>query len=522
MKPHDDRCIRGGVGTDVTETVNFTGRKLSGNNPATVRGELFCREQATGTIDLPTRFTHLKLVAPAIMLIAALIAGLATIPYYGAARLDSEMRDRQETLVKRNISIWITDIEFALTAWTIWDESIAKIDNAFDPVWTDRNIGSSLIGTSRTRFVAILNSKDDLIYQKTAPEVQTREFFQRGAPTIVNDARSLVDRVREVERGERAAGIPDRIALSKIEVLGNDAVLLTASLFQPDFKTAMPRGDRAPILISAVPIAGSLQEFFGSRFLLDEAMVGPLDAISSDRARAEIAVGPNGKTEVLSWRSPTPAQDLLHQSLPLAATVTVVLIAGGVFAVRSSRRTVASLVEAEQRMRHAATHDFLTGLANRSLLASEFERLVASGALTIVCIDLDGFKMVNDTHGHAAGDELLKQVAGRLKAECGKNDVIFRLGGDEFTILMPDTLLGDAERRCRQLSVTISRPYIFGHTVVAVGASFGLQEVVAGCDEPCDAVLRRADEALYLAKARGRGSIVASAPLDVGPIRAFG
>lgn len=471
---------------------------------------------------MTTRFTHLKLVAPAILAIAILIAGLAAIPYYGAARLDGEMRDRQETLVKRNISIWIADVEFALTAWTIWDESIAKIDNAFDPVWTDRNIGSSLIGTSRTRFVAILDSKDDLIYQKTAPEVQGREFFQRGAPRIANDARSLVEQVRDSERGEKAAGIPNRIAFSKIEVLGNDAVLLTASLFQPDFKTVMPRGDRAPILISAVPIAGSLQEFFGNRFLLDDAMIGPLNAISSDRARAEIAVGPNGKTEVLSWRSPTPAQDLLHQSLPLAATVTVVLIAGGVLAVRSSRRTVASLVEAEQRMRHAATHDFLTGLANRSLLASEFARLVASRGLTLACIDLDGFKTVNDTHGHAAGDELLKHVAGRLKAECGENDVIFRLGGDEFAILMPDTDLGDAERRCKKLSSTLSRPYIFGHTVAVVGASFGLEEIAAGSDEPCDAVLHRADEALYLAKARGRGSVVAGTLSDVGAIRSFG
>ncbi|CAN7626395.1 diguanylate cyclase [Rhizobium sp. LjRoot98] len=469
-----------------------------------------------------TRFTHLKLVAPAIMLISVLIAGLAAIPYYGVASLDGEIRERQETLVKRNISIWIADVEFALTAWTIWDESIAKIDNAFDPVWTDRNIGSSLIGTSRTRFVAILDAKDGLIYQKTAPEVQGRVFFQRGAKTIANDSRALVDRIRQIERRERARGIPERIAVSKIEVVGNDAVLLTASLFQPDFKTAMPRGDRAPILISAIPIAGSLQEFFGSRFLLDDAMVGPLNAVRSGRARAEIAVGPDGKSEVLSWRSPTPARDLFHQSLPLAATVAMVLIAGGVFAMRTTRRALASLVEAEQRMRHAATHDFLTGLANRSLVAPEFERLSANGSVIVACIDLDGFKLVNDTHGHAAGDELLRQVAGRLRAGCLDSDVVFRLGGDEFVILMAGVPLREAEWRCRQLSSALSQSYSLGHTVAVVGASFGVEEIVAGSAESCDAALRRADEALYLAKAKGRGKVVAAPHLQAGAIRSCG
>lgn len=129
---------------------------------------------------MTTRFTQLRLAGPAAVLIAILLAGLAAIPYYGVARLDAEIRQRQETLVGRNISIWISDVEFALTAWTIWDESIAKIDNSFDLEWTDRNIGRSLIGTSRTRFVSILNGDGDLIYSKTDDEVLQRPFLPGG------------------------------------------------------------------------------------------------------------------------------------------------------------------------------------------------------------------------------------------------------------------------------------------------------------------------------------------------------
>lgn len=468
---------------------------------------------------MTTRINQFKLLGPAMFLTAILIAGLAAIPYYGVARLDAESRSRQETLVERNISIWISDVEFALTAWTIWDESIAKIDNAFDAEWADRNIGSSLIGTSRTRFAAILDRDDRLIYSKMADEVRERPFFHRSTEVIVADARGLVDQVRSKEALPKPAGIPSPIAFSKIEVFGSDAVLLTASLFQPDFKTATPRGNHAPVLVSAVPIAGSLQEFLGNRFLLDDATFGPLATVSSDRARVEIATGAAGEKQVLSWRPPTPAKDLLHQSLPLIAAVTFVLIAGGLFSVRLSRQAMASLVSSEQQMRHAATHDFLTGLANRSLIASEFLRLSAAGGMAVACLDLDGFKGVNDKHGHAAGDELLRQVAGRLQKWCRHNDVVFRLGGDEFAVLMPLMPAGEAEWRCRQLSSALSKPYLLDGAEVVVGASCGLIQVTAGACDGCDAALRRADEALYEAKARGRGQVVS---YEQEPVRVVG
>ncbi|UHS63230.1 diguanylate cyclase [Agrobacterium vaccinii] len=465
---------------------------------------------------MSTRFSQFRLVVPALVLVAVLLIALAAIPYFGVSRLDAENRQRQEVLVKRNISIWITDIEFALTAWTIWDESIAKLDNAFDLEWADRNIGSSLIGTSRTRFVAILDSDDKLIYSKTADEVQDRPFFAQGADVIAQDALSLVDKVRVSEAGGRKPGIPEPIVFSKIEVIGNDAVLLTASLFQSDFKMATLRNARGPVLISAIPIAGSLQTFLGDRFMLDDAAVGPANTVSDDRASAEIAVGPDGQAQVLSWKPLTPAHDLLRQFLPLASALTIIFIAGGIFATRTSRRAIGTLVEAEKLMRHAATHDFLTGLANRSLIATEFARLSTAGNLIVACLDLDGFKAVNDRHGHAIGDELLKQVAERLKSGCRPEDVVFRLGGDEFAVFMPGVSAVDAGTRCGQLSELLSHPYFVREKRLITGASFGLSEVRHG-EVTCDDALKRADDALYRAKG---ASVIECAPAsDMGPMR---
>lgn len=462
---------------------------------------------------MATRFIHFRLVGPAVLVLALLIAGLAAIPYVGASRLDAELRERQETLVKRNIAIWTADIEFALTAWTIWDESIAKLDNAFDQEWADRNIGQSLIGTSRTRFAGVIDSSDRLIYSRTGDDVKTRPFFQRDGQAAINDAAILIGKVRAKEREPRMSGIPDPIAFSRIEVFGSEAVLLTASLFQPDFGTASPRTSRAPILVTAMPIGTSLQEFFGERFLLDDAEVGSLASVRPGRASVAIAVGADGETEVLSWQPQMPARDLLQQTLPLIVIVTLVLIAGGYFAVQNSRRFLSALLRAEQQMRHAATHDFLTGLANRSLVEAEFSRYRTKGGLVVTCLDLDGFKGVNDTLGHAAGDELLREVARKLRTGTRRHDLVFRLGGDEFAILMPETDVGEAERICRHLSIALSTPVALSGTIVKVGASFGLCEVARHSDASCDDALRKADSALYEAKALGRGNvIIAGAP----------
>ena len=467
------------------------------------------------------RFIQFRLVGPAIVGVALLIAGMATIPYFAVVRIDAEARQTQEELVAKNVGLWIKDIEFALTAWTVWDESIVNLDNKFDLEWTDRNIGASLIGTSRTRFAAVLDSNDAMIYSKTDESVENSRFFSRGAAAIIGDTSGLVDEVRRRETEAKRPGIPDQIASSRIEVRGNDAVLLTAALFQPDFGTAQVRAPHAPVLITAMPIAGSLPSFFGSRFLLDDPHVSALSDVTSDRARADIAVGADGKPVVLSWHSPTPAADMMRQSMPLIATLALVLVAFAVFALRVSRTAAQALVGREKEMRHAATHDFLTGLANRSLLETEYARLTAQGPLSVVCLDLDGFKAVNDTHGHAAGDALLQAVADRLKLATREADRLFRLGGDEFAIFMPGLSARDAMQTCQTLGRIIRQPFDLPACRVRIGASFGIEHV---CDAgtSSEAALKAADTALYAVKSARRGGVAGPAddlPDDAVPLR---
>lgn len=162
-------------------------------------------------------------------------------------------------------------------------------------------------------------------------------------------------------------------------------------------------------------------------------------------------------------------------------------------------------MEAEAAHAHRAAHDPLTGLLNRSgFTHAAAERSGVGG--TLFYIDLDGFKQVNDRHGHDAGDQVLREVAQRLLRLAGRHGHAARLGGDEFVLLTP-VLSKDAIARlgARIVERIADEPYLYDDAVARIGVSVGAAVMEEG--DLIDAALRRADMALYAAKARGGGRV---------------
>lgn len=176
-------------------------------------------------------------------------------------------------------------------------------------------------------------------------------------------------------------------------------------------------------------------------------------------------------------------------------------------------RDVTERRRAEARVAHMAHHDPLTGLANRALFQQRLEEAVhGEEPFALLCVDLDRFKEVNDTHGHPIGDALLCRVAARLRGNALPGDVVARLGGDEFALIQrggkqPETALGTARRIVERLGAAFE---VAGHSV-EVAASVG---IAIGGRDGHDAVelLRAADLALYRAKRLGHGAIVEFRP----------
>ncbi len=174
-------------------------------------------------------------------------------------------------------------------------------------------------------------------------------------------------------------------------------------------------------------------------------------------------------------------------------------------------RDITERRELEGKIEWQAFHDPMTGLANRVLFADRVSHALARRErgpvdIGLLFIDLDHFKAVNDTLGHAAGDELLRQVARRIEGEVRTADTIARLGGDEFAVLLEDSDAISCDTTAERLQQQLTRPFIIEGRDVVVGASIGLTDAPAGTS--LDELVRDADVAMYVAKGEGRGRVV--------------
>ena len=176
------------------------------------------------------------------------------------------------------------------------------------------------------------------------------------------------------------------------------------------------------------------------------------------------------------------------------------------------------LEDEQDRLRHDVYHDAVTGLGNRRLLAESLRRsLTTCNQVSVMMIDLDGFKAVNDELGHAAGDELLVRVAERICHALRSVDLAVRLGGDEFAVLLTDpSSEQEAEAVAGRILAAVGQPYHVGGGPARVGASIGIVTRPSRRTHP-DELLALADEAMYQAKRSGKGRVVVHGTL-VAPV----
>lgn len=196
---------------------------------------------------------------------------------------------------------------------------------------------------------------------------------------------------------------------------------------------------------------------------------------------------------------------------------------GCVFALHD----VSDLLRLARRMIYQATHDALTGLINRREFEACLAQAMSSARLTgrhhaMFYIDLDQFKVVNDTCGHSAGDDLLRQLAAQLHTAIGEKNTLARLGGDEFGVLLEDCSQSDAIKIAKELTAIVRNfRYAWEDRVFEVGVSIGLVPITPECGGVGD-VLRAADSACYMAKDAGRNRIHVFQANDVELTRRHG
>lgn len=446
--------------------------------------------------------------------IFGLIVGMAAIMVLVAAGLlftatrQADLRERQyeQNLVANGLRQRGREVQTALNPYVIWDEAIHKLDNDFDLGWANQNIGTSIGGALGHSVVFVLDADNRPIYGHMNGTDVSPQSFSLYAPR----AQHLIDKVRAIETDPAKVARLRAVHVSRVELVGREPVMITVSLVRPDLK-AKTRGARAPLVISGMPVASSVVMAFSERFLLKNARIEivPASQIKSESAQALMGRAPDGRGIVLRWDPRRPGAELLRQATPILALAALAAGIGAVMLFRVTRRAAKKLLLSEAEAKHLALHDPLTGLANRTLFT---DRLVHAhallrrkpGYLGVLCVDLDRFKEVNDSYGHDAGDQVIREVARRLQVICRETDTICRLGGDEFAIIQPDTTPAGCATLAQRVVEGLSGDLDLSIGRAELSCSVGVA-VVSDADHGQAEMLRQADVALYRAKEAGRG-----------------
>ena len=220
----------------------------------------------------------------------------------------------------------------------------------------------------------------------------------------------------------------------------------------------------------------------------------------------------------IQWTPPTPAAKLIQQ-VALPAAMSFILVGACIFFLLAwLRRTSIRLENSESQANFLSLHDALTGAANRSLFERRLRealdyRTLADTKILLISIDLDRFKEANDNYGHAAGDEILKEIGRRLLVELPEEATFARLGGDEFAVVQPGIVSdGHARWICQRLMQALSEPIALSSGTISVTVSMGYA-VESPLEISAGELARRADVALYRSKGEGRDQCTLYQPI---------
>ena len=480
-------------------------------------------EQALASAETgrPERLTNQLATLALLLLFAIGLIAFAGV-YLSTRQSDISSIDRQARGAQQSLDIALDDLSLQQETVAVWDEVALKLASpTVDLRWLSDNVGLWLHNIFGHDVTVILDGHNRLVqitfggvagdealyrsYRAGFAElirsvrgenhgIATRHDRRLGQPLPPNSTVRTTSRATHVTRLMRVRGRPASVS----------AMLVKAST--PGYVDE--RGPR-PVIISVRYLDTGFINNLGELHLLDQARFARGSYTLPGEAALAIYDTAGLKLGYMVWRPELPGQAIRRSLLPGTAAAIIILAIAMWMLTSRLKLTLRERTILQARAAHLAWHDALTGLPNRELLNVRTVNALGSrsrqGVIALMMLDLDRFKQVNDTLGHLAGDELIRDVGGRLVGLVRPGDTVARLGGDEFAVVLCDGWnRAEVEALAEIVVGLFAEPFeLFGTTVFG-GASVGLAFADRSTDDPTE-LLRMADVALYRAKADGRG-----------------
>ena len=438
-----------------------------------------------------------------VLLIALLVACFAL---WSATRSDQLFQKRLEQTVALALSKSEQQIPYDQESVAHWDEAVTNT-RVFNRTWVDINLGVWMYDYFKHDRVYIVDAKQRVIYAMAdGHQLDTNGDLASAA------IRNLITQLRQsIARGAIDAFDAGQARMPRMEDLGvidQRPAIISAMPLLPHTKQVTQEQGAETLIVSV--------RFLDRNFLFDLATTYLLDGVrysaSNDIDATEQSYPLTNRSGTVIgyfiWSPKLPGATILSDLLPvLGAGLFAIGAAIGIL-IRRLGQTYSELETSEAQAMHLAFHDTLTGLPNRAFFNDRLETAledVRSGKtqLALMFLDLDRFKQVNDTLGHAAGDALIREVAAQLSSVLGPGDIVARMGGDEFALVMLDAYSQqDVEDACHKIVEHVSKPFNVLGSQAMVGVSIGVAMAPA-CGTERSELSRKADIALYQAKRDG-------------------
>ncbi|QKD05432.1 bifunctional diguanylate cyclase/phosphodiesterase [Mesorhizobium loti] len=427
--------------------------------------------------------------------------------FYAAVQADRVSLERQKIFFANGLQDQIAAVEREQESVSVWDDSVTNAKSG-NQAWMAENLSVWMYSYYGHNRVYVLDDASRPVHAMREGKVVSPDLYAEDETALRPTVEKLRGLIARPPDATGAGGPVKMVAEDLVALGGKPAILSIMPLVPSSDRVTQARGSEY-LHVSVEFINDTVIGKIAEKYLLDGAHLLPLSQ-SVGSAAIPLMDSRGVILGYIGWDQERPGLTLIRKAGP--ALIAGMLLAAGAlaFLLRRLRRTSLALQTSQADAQYLAFHDTLTGLPNRALFEDRLLRaLLTTGRdtarMALLYLDIDRFKHVNDTLGHPAGDELVRQTAARLQRMVREIDTVARLGGDEFAIILVD--IRDtrvAEDISERLLRKLQEPFRLMDDQVFVSASIGIA-LASGPKVDADDLLRKADIALYEAKKNGRG-----------------